>query len=144
VDGGIYRRAAGQSNRAAVPIIAVMQPTQDELAARRSLLESAYAAFNARDIDAVLQAFAPDVEWANGMEGGYVHGHAEVRAYWTRQWGMIDPQVRPVGFAQRPDGRVEVTVHQVVRSLAGDVLVDQTVRHVYTFNRNLVRRMEIE
>jgi len=27
------------------------------------------------------------VDWPNGMEGGRVHGHAEVRAYWTRQWG---------------------------------------------------------
>jgi ketosteroid isomerase-like protein len=121
-----------------------MQPTLDELSAKQSLLESAYAAFNARDIDGALRMMTPDVEWPNGMEGGFVHGHAEVRAYWTRQWGMIDPHVRPVGFAQRPDGRVEVTVHQVVRSLAGEVLVDQLVRHVYTFDRDLVRRMDIE
>jgi len=125
-------------------MMAVMQPTLDKLPARQSLLESAYAAFNARDIDGALRVMTPDVEWPNGMEGGYVHGHTEVRAYWTRQWGMIDPHVQPVGFAVRPDGRVEVTVHQVVRSLTGEVLVDQTVRHVYTFDHDLVRRMEIE
>jgi hypothetical protein len=121
-----------------------MQPTLDELPARQSLLESAYAAFNARDIGGVLRLMTPGVEWPNGMEGGFVHGHAGVRAYWTRQWGMINPHVRPVGFALRPDGRVAVTVHQVVRSLAGEVLVDQTVRHVYAFAGDLVRRMDIE
>jgi hypothetical protein len=121
-----------------------MQPTLDELPARQRLLESAYAAFNARDIGGALRMMTPDVEWPNGMEGGFVHGHDAVRAYWTRQWGKIDPHVRPVGFSLRADGRVEVTVHQVVRSLAGEVLVDQTVRHVYTFERDLVRRMDIE
>jgi len=121
-----------------------MRPPFDELKTRQPLLESAYAAFNARDIDGALRAMTPDVEWPNGMEGGFVHGHAGVRAYWTRQWGMIDPHVRPVGYALRPDGRVEVTVHQIVRSLAGEVLVDQTVRHVYSFDRDLVGRMDIE
>jgi SnoaL-like domain len=122
----------------------VTRPPFDELNTSQPLLESAYAAFNARDIDRALRIMTPDVEWPNGMEGGFVHGHAAVRAYWTRQWGMIDPHVRPVGFALRPDGRVEVTVHQVVRSLAGEVLVDQTVRHVYAFADGLVRRMDIQ
>ena len=121
-----------------------MRPPFDELNTRQSLLESAYTAFNARDIDRALRIMTPDVEWPNGMEGGFVHGHAAVRAYWMRQWGMIDPHVRPVGFALRPNGRVEVTVHQVVRSLAGEVLVDQTVRHVYAFAGGLVRRMDIQ
>ena len=37
------------------------------------LLKAAYAAFNRRDIDAALAAMHPEVEWANGMEGGTVH-----------------------------------------------------------------------
>lgn len=50
------------------------------------VITQAYHAFNAHDIDAVLAVLDPDVEWANGLEGGYVHGHAAVRAYRTRQW----------------------------------------------------------
>jgi hypothetical protein len=61
----------------------------------RELLSRAYAAFNARDIEAVLSMMHPDVEWPNGMEGGYVYGHNGVRAYWTRQWRLIDPLVEP-------------------------------------------------
>jgi hypothetical protein len=52
-----------------------------------------YDRFNTRDIEAVLAAPHEDVIWANGMEGGHVNGHDEVRSYWTRQWTMIDPHV---------------------------------------------------
>ncbi|MEH2002434.1 MAG: nuclear transport factor 2 family protein [Nostoc sp.] len=57
---------------------------------QQDLLTKAYAAFNARDIDSVLALMHSDVEWANGMEGGYVRGHQAVRDYWTRQWTLID------------------------------------------------------
>ena len=62
----------------------------------RRVPEKAYAAFNVRDIDAVLAVMHADVDWPNGMEGGRVHGHHGVRDYWTRQWGMIDPHVEPM------------------------------------------------
>ncbi len=109
----------------------------------RAVLERTYAAFNARDIDAVLAVMHPDVIWPNGMEGGTVVGHAAVRAYWTRQWGLIDPRVEPRGVTVEPDGRVAVTVHQVVRDLAGAVLKEATVEHVYAFDRDLIASMEI-
>ncbi len=107
------------------------------------MLKKAYAAFNARDIDSVLSTFRADVEWANGMEGGFVHGHDEVRAYWTRQWGTIDPHVEPVKFEADNAGRIVVSVDQVVRDLGGKLLLDRIVQHVYTLEGGLVRRMEI-
>ena len=109
----------------------------------REVLTSAYAAFNARDIDAVLATMHPDVEWPNGMEGGYVHGHDEVREYWTRQWRTIDPRVEPRGFAAAADGRIVVDVHQVVRDTAGNVVADRMVQHVYRIEGGLIRSMEI-
>ena len=57
------------------------------------LLKRIYDRFNARDIDGVLAVLADDVAWANGMEGGHVHGREAVREYWTRQWTMISPHV---------------------------------------------------
>ena len=110
----------------------------------RALIERAYAAFNARDIDAALVDMHPDVEWPNGMEGGVVIGHAGVRAYWNRQWDRIDSSVTPVAITHRPDGRIDVRVHQVVRSLLGEVLLDQHVRHLFTTEGGLLRRMEID
>jgi len=107
------------------------------------LLKNAYAAFNARDIDAALATMQPDVEWPNGMEGGTVHGHAGVREYWTRQWGMIDPHVEPVKFDVDKTERVVVAVHQVVRDLSGNALQDRMVEHVYSIEDGLIRGMEI-
>jgi ketosteroid isomerase-like protein len=108
-----------------------------------SALKKAYRAFNARDIDGALATMQPDVEWPNGMEGGIVHGHAGVREYWTRQWGMLDPHVEPVTFDADAADRVVVGVHQVVRDLSGKVLLDRMVEHVYSLEGGLIRSMEI-
>ena len=109
----------------------------------RELLERTYAAFNARDIDAVLAVMHPDVDWPNGMEGGRVHGHREVRDYWIRQWQAIDPRVEPRAFTTDDAGRIVVDVHQVVRDLGGAVLADRMVQHVYVLRDGLIRSMEI-
>ena len=112
-------------------------------AASRPLLERAYTAFNARDVDGALATMHPDVEWPNGMEGGTVHGHAGVREYWTRQWRLIDPRVEPLCFEADGDGRTIVHVHQVVRDRVGRVVRDEVVQHVYTIEAGLIRTMEI-
>jgi hypothetical protein len=113
-------------------------------AEHEELLTGAYAAFNARDIERALVLMHPEVDWPNGMEGGRVRGHDEVREYWTRQFGAIDSRVEPVRFETLDDGRVAVTVHQVVRDLDGGLLSDSHVRHVYSFAGGVVSRMEIE
>jgi len=107
------------------------------------MLKKAYSSFNARNIDAALATMQPNVEWPNGMEGGKVFGHAGVREYWTRQWGVLDPHVDPVKFEPDGAGRVAVSVHQVVRELDGKVLLDRMVEHVYSLDRGLIRNMEI-
>jgi hypothetical protein len=103
-----------------------------------------YAAFNARDIDVLLEQMTADVDWRNAWEGGRLHGRAEVRDYWTRQWSVIDPGVEPVAFNVRPDGRVAVEVDQVVRGLDGAVLAEGRVVHVYSFRDGLIARMDVE
>ncbi len=107
------------------------------------LLKKAYAAFNARDIDSTLATMRSDVEWPNGMEGGIVHGHAGVREYWTRQWGIVNPHVEPKSFGLDKRGRVVVAVHQVVQDLTGKILLDRMVEHVYSIENGLIRSMEI-
>ena len=106
-------------------------------------LKLVYEQFNARDMEAVLAALHGNVMWANGMEGGHVHGRDGVRSYWTRQWAMVDPHVTPVAFSTVPDGQVVVEVHQVVRNLQGDVLVDQMVGHIFRIENGLVKRFDI-
>ena len=60
-----------------------------------ALLRRAYAAFNARDVDAAVAILHPDVDWPNAFEGGRVRGRDSVRAYWVRQFDAIDPQLMP-------------------------------------------------
>jgi ketosteroid isomerase-like protein len=106
-------------------------------------LKLVYEQFNARDMEMVLAALHEDVMWANGMEGGHVRGRNGVRNYWTRQWSMVDPHVTPVAFSTSPDGQVVVEVHQVVRNLQGDVLVDQMVGHIFRIENGLIKRFDI-
>ena len=107
------------------------------------LLRRAYDPFNARDIDAALALARPDVDWPNGMEGGREHGHAAVREYWTRQFGMIDSHVEPLRFTPDDEGRIVVDVHQVVRDLEGNLVSEGEVQHVYTLRDGLIERMDI-
>ena len=106
-------------------------------------LRGMYNAFNARDIDAVLATMTDDVDWPNGWEGGRVLGREAVRGYWTRQWAAIDGTVTPQRLSTQPDGRIDVTVHQVVRNLDGELLEDTTVHHTYRLRDDKVEHMEI-
>lgn len=98
----------------------------------QDLLKSAYNAFNSRQIDAVLAAMYPDVDWQNGMEGGRLHGHQDVRDYWMRQFGLIDSHVEPLSFEVDEFGRTVVDVHQVVRDLDGNIIADDMIEHVFS------------
>jgi len=107
------------------------------------LLRAAYAAFNARDIDAALALMTPDVAWPRAFKGGFVRGHEEVRAYWREQWSEIDPHVEPMAFHSETTEFILVDVHQVVRDLAGAVLADEHVRHRFTLAHGLIQAMEV-
>jgi hypothetical protein len=109
-----------------------------------NLIKEAYSAFNARDIDTALSTFHPDVQWPKAFEGGYVSGHDEIREYWTRQWSEINPSVEPIGFKERQNGTLEVTVHQIVKDLEGNLMFDGTVKHIYTIQDDLLQKMDIE
>src|SRR6185312_2046515 len=108
------------------------------------LIKKAYAAFNERDIDKALSTMQPNVQWSKAWEGGYISGHDEIKKYWTRQWTEINPKVEPIGFNQRENGSLEVTVHQVVKDLLGNLMFDGLVKHIYTFQDGLIKTMDIE
>lgn len=109
------------------------------------LIRRLYVAFNRRDIDAVLAALTDDVVWANGLDGGYVHGREGVRAYWTEQFTRISSTVEPIAIERQPDGRIRVEVHQTVRDAdSQQVLADTRVSHLFTFTGgSLISRFEI-
>jgi hypothetical protein len=108
-----------------------------------SLIAQAYSAFNQRNIDGALALMSENVSWPKASEGGRAVGKEEIRAYWTRQWKEFDPHVDPLEVLDRGAGRIHVRVHQLVKSLVGDVLSDSEVWHVYTVANGLIERMEL-
>jgi len=108
-----------------------------------TVIEQAYAAFNKRDIDGALALMTEDVSWPKASEGGKVVGKEEIRAYWTRQWGEFDPHVEPLAITAEDGDRTRVRVHQLVKSLEGDVLSDSEVLHVFTVRRGLISAMDL-
>ena len=109
----------------------------------KALIERAYSAFNRRDIDGVLALMTEDVSWPKAAEGVRIVGKEEVRAYWTRQWAEIDPHVDPIAMTEEDGGKIRVRVHQLVKSLDGDVLADPEVLHIYTVKNGLIAAMDI-
>jgi ketosteroid isomerase-like protein len=107
------------------------------------LVKRVYAGLNSRDMDGVLAALHADVVWANGMEGGHIHGRDGVRSYWTLQWQAIDPHVEPLTSSAGPDGKLAVEVHQTVRDRNGSLLSDKVVGHLFQIEDGLIRRFDI-
>ena len=110
----------------------------------QNLVKKAYSAFNSRDIDTALSTFHTEVQWPKVFEGGYVTGYDEIRKYWTRQWSEINPNVELIGFVERPNGTFEIKVQQKVKDLEGNMLFDGIVKHIYTTQDGVLRRMDIE
>ena len=115
------------------------------------LIKDLYDRFNSRDIEGVLTALADDVAWANGMDGGHVHGRDAVRDYWTRQWAVVSPHVVPVAFWDADTGVVTVEVIQTVFDLDGlplsgqsHGLKDKTVTHVFVVAGDKIARFDIQ
>ena len=114
------------------------------MANTQTLIAQAYSAFNQRNVDGALALMSENVSWPKASEGGRVVGKEEVRAYWTRQWMEFDPHVEPIEVIDREGGKTDVKVHQLVKSLSGDVLSDSEVWHVYTIANGLIERMDLK
>ena len=114
------------------------------MANTQTLMAQAYSAFNRRDVDSALALMSENVNWPKASEGGRVVGKEEIRAYWTRQWKEFDPYVEPVEIIEREGGKADVRVHQLVKSLAGEVLSDSEVWHVHTITNGLIERMDLK
>ena len=109
----------------------------------QTLIAHAYAAFNRRNIDSALALMSENVSWPMASQGGRVVGKEEIRFYWTRQWQEFDPHVEPLEVIEQEGGIAKVKVHQLVKSLGGDVLSDSEVWHVYTIANGLIERMDL-
>lgn len=108
----------------------------------RNFFNELYTNFNERKIEQVIVAMTDDVQWANGMDGGYVHGHDGVREYWTRQFTMISSNVTPIQI-DADNSVVKIKVHQVVYDVAGKLIADEIVSHFFHLRGDRIARFDI-
>ncbi len=101
-----------------------------------------YKNFNNRNIDLVIKKMTDNVNWANGMDGGYVHGHDGVKEYWTRQFTMVSSNVIPLKI-EKENEVVKIKVHQVVHDLNGNLLADEVVYHLFHLKENKIAEFDI-
>jgi hypothetical protein len=113
-----------------------MDPNQE-------FLQNLYDAFNKREIETIISAMHPNVKWANGFKGGFIYGRDAVREYWTDQLKNIQPELEPLKYETDDKNRDVVTVHEVVKDLQGNLLVDITVHQIYTIENGLISLYEI-
>jgi hypothetical protein len=52
--------------------------------------------------------------------------------------------VDPVSITERPDGKVEVEVDQLVKGLDGTILFDGKVKHIYVLENDLIMSMDVQ
>ena len=113
------------------------------MSSNQQFLQNLYDAFNKREIETIISLMRPDVKWANGLEGGFVHGRDAVREYWTNQFKAIQPELETLKFETDDRNRSVVTVHQIIKDLQGNVLADMEVRQIFTIEDGLVSLYEI-
>ncbi len=78
------------------------------MSSNQQFLQNLYEAFNKREIETIVSFMRPDVNWANGLEGGFVYGRDAVRDYWTNQFKSIQPELETLKFEtdENWDGQV--------------------------------------
>jgi ketosteroid isomerase-like protein len=128
--------------------VQISQAGNNQMSTKFDTIKTMYDSFNARDIDGVVSSLTDDVQWANGMEGGYVQGHDGVRTYWTHQWSLVQPTVTPLNYSEAADGAVVVEVNQVIKDKNGQPdhvlgLTDKVVTHIFHFADDKVFRFDI-
>lgn len=109
----------------------------------KDFLQNLYDAFNRRDIESIISKMHPQVKWANGLEGGFVHGRDAVREYWTNQFKQIQPELEALKFDTDEQNRNVVTVHQIVKDLDDNILADMEVSQIFTIEDGLIILYEI-
>ena len=105
------------------------------------LLKDLYAAFNRRDVERVLSALSSDAEWPNMIDRITIQGHAEIRAYWQKQFQIIDSLVEPFSFKE--DNGIVVQVHQRITIKETGQVSESDVTHTFKFDNGLIVSMAV-
>lgn len=100
-------------------------------------------ALDTKDVDAVMALLHSDVDVTDQLNGDRrLRGAAEVRAYYVWAFTLINVENTPTAFHPRPDGGMEVRIHQHVTSLDGALWHDGPVDYSFDFQDGLILRLD--
>jgi ketosteroid isomerase-like protein len=108
----------------------------------KALLTRLYEAFNRKDVDAVVSFLHPDVSWPNLFGEGRLQGPDAMRRMWREQFTAINPEATPVAFTTLPDGRIQVEIAYVVRTLDGKLFTEEMATNIFRFEDGLIISMD--
>lgn len=114
----------------------------NEMDSLNNLFQNLYKNFNDRDIGLVILKMTENVKWANGMDGGYVYGHAGVKKYWEKQFRIVSSNVTPLKIDVENEV-IKIKVHQVVHDLNNKLLADEFVYHFFHLKDNKIAEFHI-
>ena len=112
----------------------------------RQRAEELYTLFNARDVDALLERAAPDIEWdwslSRGPDGGVYHGAGTVRRFLLDNWKHWESiEMNPEEIIEAGDD-VLVFVHARLRGRGG-IEVEVRGPHVQTWREGRLVRYRL-
>ena len=110
----------------------------------RDNVGKAYQSFNNKAVNSILSLMHPNVSWPKGWDVDYIEGHDNLRNYWTKLWSEVYINIKPLTLKENTKDQVEATFHQIVKDLQGNITSDRILKHLYTFESGLIKKMEIQ
>ncbi len=107
----------------------------------RDLLANAFATFNRRDVDGLLELLTDDVNWPNGDVR--LIGKPAVRQYWLHQFTETRTHDEPVRFIDLSPERIVVHIDQTVEDRHGRVLSRGAFRYSFDIRGGSISRLDI-
>jgi ketosteroid isomerase-like protein len=111
------------------------------------IVEQVIAAWNRRDLEAILSFTDPEAEYVNAplaVEPGTRHGHAELSEVFRKQWEGLGADARQQIDRAYPGGEEVITAGRVSRRIPGsDTQIENRVAVRWTFRDGRVIRVEV-
>lgn len=107
----------------------------------RDLIAEAFAAYNRRDVDGLLDFLTDDVDWPDG--DARLIGKAAVKQYWLHQFTETHTHDEPVRFIALSPERVVVHLNRTVEDRHGQALSQGTFRYSFGVRSDLISRLDI-
>lgn len=109
---------------------------------RQALLSDLYEAYNRKDIEAVVAALHPEIDWPALFSEARIQGAEAVRQLFTEPFKVMNPEITPIDIRTDLHGRIRVRVSYVVRTLDGIVFTEETNTNLFELCDKLIIRMD--